>query len=47
VTQPDALIAAVLPFGADAEILSPPRLREKIRDAYRELLGLYDHRSAV
>ena len=35
------LIAAVLPFGADAEVLSPLDLREEIKTIYLELAQLY------
>lgn len=41
VTHRAALIRAVLPFGADAEVLSPAELRDELREIYRQLLSRY------
>ena len=41
VTHRDALIAAVLPYGAAAEVLAPPELRARIAAIYNELASRY------
>lgn len=47
VHQPNALIAAVLPFGAAAEVLAPSELREEIADIYQRLAKRYAQESKV
>lgn len=43
VTNKLALIAAVLPLGADAEVVSPPKLRQEICSIYAALCRQYQH----
>ncbi|MEO1481080.1 MAG: WYL domain-containing protein [Myxococcota bacterium] len=41
VTHRPAIIEALLPYGADAEVLEPADLREELRDLYRSLAETY------
>jgi len=41
VTHQDALIAAVLPYGAAAEVLEPPALRHKLGVIFHALAERY------
>lgn len=41
VTHRSQLVAAVLPYGADAEVLSPKDLRDELRTIYRHLADRY------